>query len=105
MGAEHDPLVGKGARAGKHARDVRGLDAVLDFEGGEGRDSFVILGGGAGSVVRGSAGRDVFQGGSAAGIRYEGGDGDDRFVGGSASEIIDMGGGSDTVFGGGGNDT
>ncbi|MCA2996678.1 calcium-binding protein [Gemmatimonas sp.] len=96
------------ARGGKGSDSIyvgEGVKAVLDFDGGDGKDNFNIFGGAAGSVIRGGAGRDVFQGGSVAGIRYEGGDGDDRFVGGGAAEIVDMGAGSDTVFGGGGNDT
>ncbi|MEI7786554.1 MAG: hypothetical protein WCK08_19360, partial [Betaproteobacteria bacterium] len=77
---------------------------MLDFDGGLGNDSFVILGGAAGSVTRGGSGKDEFVSGSRGGLRFEGGDGNDVFIGGSGADIIDMGAGENTISGGQGND-
>ncbi|MDZ4126740.1 MAG: calcium-binding protein, partial [Hydrogenophaga sp.] len=81
-----------------------GVKAELDFDGGGGNDSFLILGGAAGSVIRGGAGNDEFGSGSRSGIVFLGGDGNDKFIGGEANDIVDMGAGINTIFGGGGND-
>ena len=81
------------------------VTAVLDFDGGAGNDNFTIIGGAAGSIIRGGDGKDNFLGGFANGIRYEGGAGNDRFVGNDADEIVDMGAGANVIFAAGGNDT
>jgi hypothetical protein len=82
-----------------------GVEAILEFEGGEGNDNFVIASGGAGSVISGGAGKDTLTGGRSSGISYYGGLGDDKFVGGLGDEYVDMGAGNNTIFGGAGNDT
>ncbi|HYF18850.1 MAG TPA: calcium-binding protein, partial [Ramlibacter sp.] len=79
--------------------------AILEFDGGEGDDNFVIGGGQAGSVIRGGDGKDRFTGGLGSGIEYYGGAGDDRFVGSDGDEYVDMGSGVNTIFSAGGNDT
>ncbi|MEO7578774.1 MAG: calcium-binding protein, partial [Massilia sp.] len=96
------------ARGGKGNDSIfvgGGVHAQLDFDGGEGNDSFTVVNAGANSVVHGGLGNDTFTGGSANGVRYYGDAGNDRFVGGDGAEIIDMGDGNNTIFGGGGNDT
>ncbi|WP_420226204.1 hypothetical protein [Pigmentiphaga litoralis] len=101
-GVKH--IVGRGGSGNDSVYVGRYVTAQLDLDGGEGNDSFVILGGGAGSVVRGGAGKDEFLSGDTSGIRFEGGAGDDRFVGGDGADIIDMGEGVNTIKSGGGND-
>ena len=83
----------------------RNVKAQLDFEGGAGNDSFMVLGGAAGSKVFGGAGKDEFVSGGISGILFRGGDGKDKFIGGEADDDIDMGAGANTIYGGGGNDT
>jgi hypothetical protein len=101
----------------------QGVDAVLDLQGGEGRDSFLIQGGRSSgmvdgqmrySMVSGDAGDDEFMSGSSEFIRYFGDDrpangalswtgtytgssGNDRFTGAAAAVVVDMGRGNDTV--------
>ncbi|WP_295538365.1 calcium-binding protein, partial [uncultured Pseudacidovorax sp.] len=97
-------IVANGGRGNDSIYVGRHVRAQLQFDGGEGNDSFVILGGGAGSVVRGGAGNDQFASGDVGGIRFEGGAGNDRFVGGDGADIVDMGDGVNTIKSGGGND-
>ncbi|MCU1533316.1 MAG: hypothetical protein JWO49_2887, partial [Arthrobacter sp.] len=89
------------------------VQAVLQFDGASGDDSFIIGGGLATgtvggvlatSLIQGGDGNDKFTGGSGQGMSYLGGLGDDRFVGGEAGEIVDMGAGTNTIFTAGGND-
>src|SRR3989339_658936 len=97
-------IVGYGGKGNDSIYVGQNVSAALDFDGGLGNDSFVILGGAAASSVRGSAGKDEFLSGSRSGIRFEGGEGNDKFVGGEGADIIDMGAGENTIFGGGGAD-
>jgi hypothetical protein len=90
-------IVGYGGKGNDTVYVGSAVSALLDFDGGLGNDSFVILGGAAGSFTRGGSGKDEFVSGSRSGLRFEGGDGNDVFVGGSGADIIDMGVGENTI--------
>ena len=97
-------IVAYGGKGNDFVYVDRRVNAELDFDGGAGNDGFMILGGAAGSQIRGGAGKDEFVGGTRSGLYFWGGDGNDRFIGGEGAEFIDMGAGENTIFGGGGND-
>ena len=81
-----------------------GVKAELDFDGGGGNDSFLILGGAAGSVILGGAGNDEFGSGSRSGIVFLGGDGNDILTGEDGDDLLSGGTGNDTLDGGVNND-
>jgi hypothetical protein len=81
------------------------IDAALDFDGGDGDDSFIIYNAGASSVVKGGKGDDYYLALSDKSTgRFYGGDDNDTFIGGEADDIIDLGTGYNTAYGGAGND-
>jgi hypothetical protein len=82
----------------------QGVDALLDFDGGEGNDSFIILGGASGSTILGGKGNDSFVSGDVNGLSYLGGTGNDDYRGGAGSASINMGTGENTIIAGSGND-
>ena len=83
---------------------VRGLTHCLTLMAGDGNDSFVILGGAAGSTIVGGAGNDSFVSGDINGITYLGEDGNDQYRGGAGASLINMGAGKNTIIAGTGND-
>ncbi|MFT7684204.1 MAG: hypothetical protein ACI935_003732, partial [Moritella dasanensis] len=82
----------------------QGVDALLDFDGGEGNDTFIILGGASGSTILGGKGNDSFVSGDVNGLSYLGGTGNDDYRGGTGSASINMGTGKNTIIAGSGND-
>ncbi|MEH6445635.1 MAG: calcium-binding protein, partial [Oceanospirillaceae bacterium] len=82
----------------------QGVDALLHFDGGEGNDTFIILGGASGSTILGGKGNDSFVSGDVNGLSYLGGTGNDDYRGGAGSASINMGTGKNTIIAGSGND-
>ncbi|MCJ8346012.1 hypothetical protein MJH12_10760, partial [bacterium] len=102
-GVKHIVASGGGGNDAIHVgQDVT---ADLQFDGGDGKDSFTIIGGASTSIIDAGAGTDTIVGGFSSGIHYYGGSGDDSFIGGDGDEYIDMGTGNNTIIGGGGRDT